>query len=185
MPEPTPARILVTAFEPFGPPGQPKRPSNASEEVLRAFGARFPGRCELLVLPVDARSEVRLARGLNGNPVGIVSMGEAGLPGTWDTNVEVRAYDVPLSATGVGAAPVAESTFAPRLHLLQGMEREERIGTYWCNRAYFLLLQWCARFERPAVFLHLRVEGDRERQALHLDHVVRALERETAAVQGR
>lgn len=191
MPEPTPpSRLLVTAFEPFGAPGRPKRPANASEEVLRAFAERHPGRCDLLVFPVDPRCEVRLARAMNANPAGVVAMGEAGLPGAWDTNVEVLAYDRPVAAAGTpgntaGSATAdaparasARSSFAARLHLLPGMEREDRIGSYWCNRAYFRVLQWCTLFARPGVFLHLRVEGDRARQLLHLDHAVRAMERE-------
>jgi len=184
MPDPAPpSRLLVTAFEPFGPPGKPKRAANASEEVLCAFGDRHPGHCDLLVLPVDPRCEVVLARALNGNPVGVVATGEAGLPGNWDTNVEVLARDLPVSAgpptPGPEAPVLVTSSLAQRLHLLPGMEREDRIGSYWCNRVYFRLLQWCTRFARPGVFLHLRVDGDRGHQLRHLQHAVTAMERET------
>ncbi|NUN52972.1 MAG: hypothetical protein HUU06_09340, partial [Planctomycetaceae bacterium] len=68
----TPARILVTAFEPFGPPGGPVRPENASETVLRALLARDPGRFDALLLPVDPRCEVALARAFDGDPPGVL-----------------------------------------------------------------------------------------------------------------
>jgi len=190
MPEPAPqTRLLVTAFEPFGAPGKPKRASNASEETLRAFAARHPGRCTVVILPVDARCEVALARAMNGNPAGVVATGEAGLAGGWDTNVEMLAWDRPVDVSRPGgngtrgdAERCARSAFAPRLHLLPGMEREERIGSYWCNRAYYRVLQWCALFGRPGVFLHQRVDGARGAQLRHLEHVVTAMERETAAL---
>ena len=186
MIEPAPQpRLLVTAFEPFGAPGRPRRPSNASEEVVRAFAQRHPDRCAIVVLPVDPRCEVRLARALDGNPSGVVSLGEAGLEGEWDTNVEVRARDLPVEAgrsRPERGGLAADSPLARRIHLLPGMEREDRIGTYWCNRAYFRVLQWCARFDRPGIFLHLRVDGARGRQLRHLEHVVAAMEREAAEV---
>lgn len=170
-----PGPILVTAFEPFGPPGKPVRPENASEVVLRAFlrGSRTP--VDAVVLPVNPRAEVQLARALHGDPAGVVALGEAGGEGGWDTNVEVVARDLPVAAgrapTG-GDAPLLSSPFAPAIPLLPGMERKDRIGSYWCNRAYWRVLEWCLRFERPAVFLHLRVDGDRDRQRSHLEHVL-------------
>ena len=180
--------ILVTAFEPFGMPGKPKRPENASETVIRAFEDRGRGRRTCVVLPVDPRCEVVLARALHGAPAGIVAMGEAGLPGTWDTNVETIARDLPVTASRP-AGPAEErclvaglaSPFAASIPLLEGMEREDRIGSWWCNRAYFRVLQWCRLFGRHGVFLHLRVEGDRARQLRHLEHVVAAMEREISA----
>jgi pyrrolidone-carboxylate peptidase len=179
-----PSRLLVTAFEPFAPPGKPLRPGNASEDVIRAFEDRSRGRCDLLVLPVDPTCEVRLARALNRDPSAVVAMGEAGLPGAWDTNVEVRAWDRPIVPSRTAGPPGASpseaffsSPFAAGLPLLPGMEREERIGSFWCNRAYYRILEWCLRFERPAAFLHLRVDGDRGRQGVHLEHAVREAEK--------
>jgi len=179
-----PTRLLVTAFEPFAPPGRGMRPGNASEDVIRAFEDRARGRCDLLVLPVDPRCEVALARALDRDPAGVVAMGEAALPGSWDSNVEVRAWDrpvVPARAAGPSSSAPSEAFFASPvaegLPLLPGMEREDRIGSYWCNRAYYRVLEWCLRFGRPALFLHLRVEGDRGRQGAHLDHAVREVER--------
>jgi hypothetical protein len=64
------------------------------------------------------------------------------------------------------------------------MERGDRIGAYWCNRAYFRVLQWCTLFARPGVFLHLRVDGARGRQLRHLEHVVAAMEREAGLRSG-
>jgi hypothetical protein len=176
-----PQRLLVTAFEPFAPPGGTMRASNASEEVLHAFGDRHAGRCDLLVLPVGPLCEVRLARALNRSPAGVVAMGETGQEGDWDTNLETRAYDRPVAAgtPGRGTAS-AVSDFSLRLHLLPGMAREDRIGSYWCNRAYFRILQWCIRFGRPGLFLHLRVDGDRARQLRHVGHAVQAMEREAS-----
>lgn len=187
-----PSPMLVTAFEPFAPPGglpgKAKRPGNASEDVLRAFEDRARGRCDLLVLPVDPTCEVRLARALNRDPVAVVAMGEASLPGPWDTNVEVRAWDRPIVPVRPASRPAFRpaalpdatpsesffsSSFAAGLPLLPGMEREDRIGSHWCNLAYYRILEWCLRFERPAAFLHLRVDGDRGRQGAHLDHVLR------------
>lgn len=175
-------RLLITAFEPFGAPGKPKRPENASEEVLRAFGDRPSLRCDLVVLPVALRCEVVLARSLHRNPAGIVATGEAGSPGAWDTNVEAFARDLPVTAAPEGQEGVLrlESAFARGLPLLPGMEREDRIGSYWCNRAYFRVLQWCRFIRVPAVFLHFRVDGDRRRQLGHLEHVVAEMERVTA-----
>jgi hypothetical protein len=154
---------------------------------LRAFGDRARGRCDLVVLPVDARCEVQLARALHRNPAGVVAMGEASLPGAWDTNVEVRAWDRLVAASrAAGPSPRApseaffSSPFAASLPLLPGMEREDRIGSWWCNRAYYRVLEWCLRFERPAVFLHLRAGGDRGRHVAHLEHAVAAMEREAA-----
>jgi hypothetical protein len=185
------SRILVTAFEPFAPAGKPMRPSNASEEVLRAFGDRAAGKCEFLVLPVDARSEVRLARSLNLNPAGIVAMGEIDREGAWDTNVEVRAWDRPVSSVAPDAPPppshaepwFLHSPFARDLPLQAGMDREDRIGSFWCNRVWFRALQWSLRFERPAIFLHLRVGGDRARQLAHLRHCVQWMESAVPAAE--
>ena len=172
--------ILITAFEPFAPPGKPMRPENASERVLRAFEDRAGVRHRLLVLPVDPRCEVALARALHEDPAGVVAMGEAGLPGPSDTNVETCARDLPVGPSGAAGEvrPVRGlySPFAADLPLVEGMSREDRIGTYWCNRAYFRVLEWCRRFARPAVFLHLRVDGDRERQVRHLEHVLARME---------
>ncbi len=186
-----PGPILVTCFEAFAPPGKRLRPENESEEVLRVFGDRNAhrspvpgpgtgaGRCDLLILPVDPRCEVQLARALHRNPSGVVAMGEAGLDGSWDTNVEVRAWDRPiLTERAAGRPPRTpseaffSSPFAASLPLLPGMEREERIGSYWCNRAYYRILEWCIRFERPAVFLHLRVGSDRTNHVAHLEHAL-------------
>ena len=172
-------RLLVTAFQPFGAPGKPVRPENASDSVLRAFGDREGNRYDLLVLPVEPLAEVLLARALARDPVGVVSMGEAGLPGAWDTNVEEVARDLPVTAgghPGAAAAGFRASPFARSIPLLPGMERADRIGAYWCNRAYYRVLEWCQLFHRPAVFLHLRVEGHRARQLRHLDHAVRFME---------
>jgi hypothetical protein len=172
--------LLVTAFEPFGPPGRPPRPENASETVLRAFG-NGPGRDHrLVVLPVDPRAEVVLARALQEGPAGVIGTGEAGLSGAWDTNLEVRAYDRPVvaarSAGTAAPAPFLFSDFAAGVPLVPGLEREDRIGSYWCNRVYFRLLRWCLTLGRPGAFLHFRVEGDRARQAAHLAHVAARLE---------
>jgi hypothetical protein len=168
-------RLLVTAFEPFGPPGRPPRPENASERVLRAFGDG-PGRDHrLVILPVDPRAEVVLARALQEGPAGVLGTGEAGLAGAWDTNLEVRAYNRPVTAARpdgeAGPAAFLHSDIAASIPLLPGMEREDRIGSYWCNRVYFRLLRWCLVLGRPGAFLHFRVEGDRARQAAHLAHV--------------
>ena len=181
-PEPA-SRILVTAFEPFGRPGSPVRPENASERVLRAFLELHPDRVSSAVLHVDARCEVHLAREFDGNPGGVVATGEAGGEGKWDTNVEEVARDLPVAASAAvdveagGDAVFRTSLFAPGLALLPGMEREDRIGSYWCNRAYWRVLEWTQLFHRPAVFLHFRVGGDRERQLHHLAHVVDSTER--------
>ena len=172
-------RLLVTAFEPFGLPGRSMRAENASESVLRAIRERPGFRHEALVLPVDARCEVHLARALNRDPAGIVALGESGAAGRWDTNVEFLARDLPPRAyRSEGIAPevprtaaVLPSSFAMDVPLLPGMEREDRIGSYWCNRAYWRVLQWCRLFSRPAIFLHFRVEGDRRNQLFHLEHV--------------
>lgn len=172
-------RILVTAFEPFAPPGKPKRPENASETVLRAFGARKGEGYDLLMLPVDARCEVLLARALSRDPAGVVSMGETGQFGGWDTNVEEFARDVPVRPGGFPGASEGgfrSSLFAAELPLLPGMDRADRIGSWWCNRAYFRVLEWCGLFHRPAAFLHLRVEGNRARQIRHLEYTVSHME---------
>jgi hypothetical protein len=174
-------RILVTAFRPFAAPGKPMRPVNRSEEVLKAFLDRWPDSCRSLVLPVDARSEVVLARALDHNPLGVVCTGETGEPGDWDTNVEEFAFDLPVQAAYDGR-PLREeprwlsSPFAESLPLREGMARRDRIGAFWCNRVYFRVLQWCNRFARPGVFLHLRTEGDLERQVRHLEHAVKAMD---------
>ena len=55
-------RILVTAFRPFAPPGGTMRSANRSQEVLEALLAQSPGACDSLLLPVDPRCEVSLAR---------------------------------------------------------------------------------------------------------------------------
>jgi pyrrolidone-carboxylate peptidase len=177
-----PARILVTAFEPFGPPGGPVRPENASETVLRALRERDPARIDSIVLPVDPRCEVALARAFDADPPGVLALGEAGGPGEWDTNVEEVARDLPVgrspaSAQDPGSAVFRSSLFAAGVPLLPGMERGDRIGSYWCNRAYWRVLEWCQLFHRPAVFLHLRVGGDRARQADHAAHVLACMER--------
>jgi len=179
MPAPAPPRrILVTAFEPFAAPGKPMRPENASETVLLEFLERHRDRCASVVLPVDPRCEVALARALNGDPLGVVAMGETGAAGHWDTNVEEFARDLPVR-TAAGApglppdgTPFRASEFAAEVPLLEGMRRRDGIGSWWCNRAYWRVLEWCQLFHRPAVFLHLRVAGDRSRQLRHLEHVV-------------
>jgi pyrrolidone-carboxylate peptidase len=184
----TPRRLLLAAFEPFGARADSARPENASETVLRAWAKRHAGRHAVVILPVDPRCEVVLARALHDNPAGVVALGEAGLPGAWDTNVEVRARDLPIVAARSAGAPAPakaatlSSDFAPTLALPPGMEREDRIGSFWCNRTYYRVLQWCNLFGRPSVFLHLRVDGDRARQGEHLAQVVERMEQ--AATRG-
>jgi len=175
------ARVLVTAFRPFAPPGGPMRPVNRSQEVLEAFRAASPDAGDFLVLPVDPRCEVALARSLDRNPAGVVCLGETSEAGDWDTNVEEMAYDLPVqSGPGASPRPVEprwiSSPFAGAFPLRDGMERRDRIGAFWCNRVYFRALQWCNRFARPGVFLHLRTSGDLGRQVGHLDHVLKALD---------
>lgn len=179
-------RILVTAFRPFAPPGKAPRPVNRSEEVLGAFLARSPDAGDTLLLPADPRCEVALARALDRDPFGVVALGETAETGPWDTNVEENAYDLPVQAKNNGGPFRREprwlsSAFAETIPLREGMERRDRIGSWWCNRAYFRILQWCNRFARPGVFLHVRTEGDLERQVRHLDHVVKAMD---AALSG-
>jgi len=175
---PTPRRILVTAFEPFGPPGKSKRDANASEEVVRAFRGNHPGRCDVRVLPVGPLAEVHLARALQLHPLGVVGMGETGQEGEWDTNVEPGAADITVRTGGLRpGTPMRASEFATSIPLLPGMEREVRIGAYWCNRIYFRALEWSHIHRIPAVFLHLRVGCDRRRQREHLEHVVAHMER--------
>ena len=174
-------RILVTAFRPFAPPGGRMRDVNRSQEVLEALLAQTPDAFDSRVLPVDPRCEVALARSLDRNPAGVVCMGETSEPGSFDTNVEEIAYDLPIHA-GPGAAPRRHeprwlsSPFSGAFPLRDGMERRDRIGAFWCNRVYFRALQWCNRFARPGVFLHVRTGGDLARQVKHLDHVLRAMD---------
>jgi hypothetical protein len=146
---------------------------------MRAFGDREGGRCDLLLLPVEPLCEVALARALARDPAGVVAMGEIGRPGAWDTNVEEVARDLPVAVGGHPGADEAgfrSSIFAAELPLLPGMDRADRIGSWWCNRAYYRVLEWCQLFHRPAAFLHLRVEGNRDRQLRHLQHAVRFME---------
>ena len=172
-------RILVTAFRPFAPPGGTMRSANRSQEVLEALLAQSPGACDSLLLPVDPRCEVSLARSLDRDPDGIISLGETSEPGPWDTNVEEIAYDLPVNVapnTRHREPRWLSSAFASAFPLREGMERRDRIGAYWCNRVYFRALQWCNRFARPGVFLHLRTGGDLARQVRHLDHVLKAMD---------
>jgi len=179
-------RILVTAFRPFAPPGKPLRPSSRSEEVLAGFLVRTPDSVDTHLLPADPRCEVALARALDRDPFGVVALGETQEEGSWDTNVEENAYDLPVQAAAGGPfrrePRWLSSFFAEGIPLREGMERRDRIGSWWSNRAYFRILQWCNRFARPGVFLHVRTDGDLERQVRHLDHVVKAMDAALAGV---
>ncbi len=173
--------LLLTAFEPFGTPTRPDRGTNASEEVLLLWRERHPGIHRTLILPVSRRAETILARALTADVAGVIATGEAGIDGAWDTNIEPWAEDRPIASPGI-SPPGQEtplrlhSAFAPTVELVPGLEREPRIGAYWCNRVYFRILDWARWNPRPVVFLHLRVDGDRSRQRTHLEHVVAAME---------
>ncbi|MHC4924619.1 MAG: C15 family peptidase [Planctomycetota bacterium] len=173
-----PSRILITAFEPFASPGKPMRDANASQEVLEAFVTRYPDRCDHVVLPVNTACEEQLHYAKEGGPAGISSMGEADREGDWHTNAEPLAWDRAVqTGTPEDDASSMRSAFVEGLPLTEGMESEERIGSYWCNRVYYLDLQWSNGRGHPVVFLHLRVHGSRERQLEHLEHVVAHMER--------
>jgi hypothetical protein len=62
------------------------------------------------------------------------------------------------------------------------MERQVRIGNFYCNRVYLRGLEHTSLRKRPAVFLHLRVDGDRGRQIGHVKYVLDEMER---TIRGR
>jgi hypothetical protein len=172
-----PRHILVTAFAPFGTPLRPNRGANASEEVARAWIGRGRTGVRVLVLPVSPAAEVVLARALSANPSAIVATGEAAFPPGPDTVLEPWAEDREVE-TGPAEGPALRlhSSAADEISLVDGLARGPSIGRYWCNRVYFRILEWTLVHPRPAVFLHMRVEGDRARQRGHLDHVVARLD---------
>ena len=160
---PAEPRLLITAFEPFG-----ERDRNASREVLAAIRARHGNRFSYAVLPVSDDGERRLRALLaDGRYDGVIALGEdVRLPGR-TIHVEPYAVDAPLSKEIRPARP-SERVPAPAAVAAAratGLPLVSGIGLYYCNRVYLHAL----RTERPAVFLHVPVHGDR---ATHVRQVL-------------
>ncbi|HEY3174601.1 MAG TPA: hypothetical protein VGK94_02440 [Candidatus Polarisedimenticolia bacterium] len=156
------APILVTAFEPFGPiRGHiPGLRGNRSEGVLEQLRTEYHGSANLAfeVLPVSGSGCDLLEARLSQGPAGVLLMGEALLAGL---RLELRARDpksqigpIPLPGAQWRTSPFAES-IAEEMKS-RGVSTATGIGTYYCNRAYWLAQEWAERMgNRPTVFFHM------------------------------
>ena len=160
------AKILLTAFEPFGlhrlvgeiasvfGAGGPR---NASLDVLNEIRARSGDRFEYLILPVRRECESIFEDCLDQTrPSGIISMGETDKIHRRRVNIEPYAVRAPLAAFSMGGGMefVESSPFVRGL----GIESKSEIGRYYCNRIYLTGLRW-ANGRRPAAFIHIPLAG--------------------------
>ena len=159
------SKILITAFEPFGPIRGLVFKKNASLEVLEQIGANdLQNRFEYLVLPVSDDGEKMFADALeSARPAGIVSMGEYLFQSPTNIKVEPCALRAPLSSLPrLGRGAEVFSPFAEKIGHGEARERAS-IGLYYCNRIYIRGLDWAHKNGgRPSVFLHIPVFGDRK-----------------------
>ena len=168
--------ILITAFEPFGPirGHVPGLRGNRSRDILGQLKAdrELADLLTFEVLPVSAAACARLDDRLSEGPSGVLLMGEALLS---SIRLEPRAYDPDAPQVGPLRLPGARSrTSAFALAIAadmaaRGVSTASGIGTYYCNRAYWLALGWSERVGgRPAVFFHVGPRSNLEWQCSHL-----------------
>jgi pyrrolidone-carboxylate peptidase len=177
--------LLVTAFEPFGPirGHVPGLKGNRSQGILSLLQQRHQGEPDLdfRVFPVSEDAGVQLQAILSGDnqPGGILLMGENLLA---NLRLEVLAIDPEhqLGPLRLAGAERINSSFAQSLESelsVVGVSVKSGIGTYFCNRLYWIALQWAARTGRPAVFLHVGPLASIEAQCSKVDYVLYRLQK--------
>lgn len=160
------SKILLTAFEPFGPIGKYIRRENSSEQILEDIKARNPDGFHFLTLPVSDDGIVALKLALETlKPSGVICMGENLLTKPDKIKIEPFAYDTKASAypdLGLAFKNKVRSPFAGQI----APDENSTIGNYYCNQAYLQSLKWAARNGNPPViFIHTPVFGSHTRHA--------------------
>jgi pyroglutamyl-peptidase len=171
----TPARILVTAFAPFG-----GRAQNASLLTLRGLKHALPW-LRTRVLPVDARlAPARLRRALRElRPAALLMLGEAG--GSREIRLETTAWNeldfrIPDAAGrqphGLAIRPDAPSSLrstlpfeqllTPLLAAAHPVVLSADPGRYLCNQVLFEALHLLRDIDPACLagFIHLPLESD-------------------------
>ncbi len=176
--------LLVTAFEPFGPirGNVPGLKGNRSQDLLSMLQRKHQGEAtwDFRVLPVDQDAGSQLQAILAGDrqPGGILLMGEDLLA---NVRLEVLALD-PEHQLGPIRLPGAKRLESPFAHDVEsemaalGVSVKSGIGTYFCNRLYWIALQWATRSARPVVFLHVGPFASLEEQFAKIEWVANQLQ---------
>jgi hypothetical protein len=167
--------VLLTAFKPFGIRGVVTK-KNISKEVCDALFAERASRVNYVVLEVGPPAESQIAAALGGDPKGVLLTGEDLSMLGPQVRIEPKAYDpaqqINLTVSGLvpwgvltlrppGTASIT-SGFAEQAANAAGGRRvafHPGIGSFWCNRIYYLALKWGQRRGCPVLFVHLGVFG--------------------------
>lgn len=172
------AKILLTAFEPFGITGKYLRGKNSSAEIMDGIESKYPNQYDRLILPVSDQAEIALQNHIKNNaPSGVVCMGEhlMLLPGT--VRVEPFAHDHPVTAwphLKMMTKPIVPSKFVQECFPEQNASSIQR---YFCNRVYLAALQLSERGGHfPVAFLHVSVLGNRELQMGKVTNILNKME---------
>lgn len=163
-------KILITAFEPFGPIGKYVRGENSSEIILEKIKKEHQDDFLFLTLPVSKEGITQMQNALaQHNPIGILSMGEDMLAPPSQVKIEPYAYQADASII-----PFLDRTFSGKLqsefvnHIGNGQDSSS-IGHYYCNDIYRTGLNWAKDNGSPPVaFIHTPVFGDHDRHAQNI-----------------
>jgi pyrrolidone-carboxylate peptidase len=167
------AKILLTAFKPYGLIRGLFLQRNSSKEVLELIKKRNRFHdVNYEVLPVDKGAEKRLDFILKREPTkGVVCLGELLVqPGR---HIHIEPYAVTSVGNNFGLHKTVESEFAKYAIDHFNQSPESKIGTYYCNKVYLRALKWSEdRAKCPVVFAHIPVAGDRNK---HSNDVIKLL----------
>ncbi len=161
-------KLLITAFEPFGP-----WLVNPTAQVARAAARELGDGVSIRVLPVDViEAPARLREALTERPDAVLSLGLSGRARAVALErvaVNLADFAIPDNAgnqprserliadapdawlCGVDLHPLRENLLA----LDVPVELSLSAGSYVCNAVYFQLLSACRPLGRPALFVHL------------------------------
>lgn len=172
------AKILITAFEPFGLEGKHVRGANASEQVLDKMRDNLPDDYILAVLPVSDRSEDKLKEILEREkPDGVISMGED--LGQFPSRIKIEPYALDMQRSALPVLfPNRRSKLMSEFALLAGAHpNHSTIGAYSCNRVYLTALKWAQENgNKPVVFTHIPILGNRDSHARQIQNLAGKME---------
>lgn len=172
------SKILITAFKPFG--FFKLTGKNASKTILEKLQASLDrNKYEFKILDVSATGITYFQKQLNNtDPSAVLSMGEY----LWYGNkvfVEPYAHKIPVRLFSFSSKIKREDN--PSYPSLTDEEpKHSHIGTYYCNQVYLVGLKWSKSFtkERPCIFLHIPVLGDRNYQTEQVKTYLKRIEKE-------
>ena len=175
------SKILITAFEPFGFLRK-LLGKNASKEILEKFQVSLDrNKYEFKILEVSLEGVQDFQAQLNNtDPSAVLSMGEHLLI-FGKVFVEPYAHDIPVTWSPFYSKnkkvdnPLLKDKKS-KLYLTDEEAKRSHIGAYYCNQVYLAGLNWSNTKNRPCVFLHIPVLGDRNHQTEQVKNYLKRIE---------